>query len=199
MPAILAEVSCLSNEQEAALLAEPLYRQYIAEALRGRLRSYCGRRRRQAGDIRTARKESETHDREERDSLHVGIDLGTSRSSISASNGQRHVVESYVGWPLDMVARKVLKKPVLIGREALDNRSMLDLHRPLEQGLIKEGSEKDEAAVRELLRHLLSLAGVSRGGRDNVKRPRRRRRPRRGAAGQQAAAAQGHAGDWSTA
>ena len=72
--------------------------------------------------------------------LHVGIDLGTSRSSVSASNGQRHVVESYVGWPLDMVARKVLKKPVLVGREALDNRSMLDLHRPLEQGLIKEGS-----------------------------------------------------------
>ena len=38
--------------------------------------------------------------------LHVGIDLGTSRSSISASNGARHVVESYVGWPVDMVARK---------------------------------------------------------------------------------------------
>ena len=53
----------------------------------------------------------------ERQALHVGIDLGTSRSSISASNGQRHVVESYVGWPLDMVARKVLKKSVLIGRE----------------------------------------------------------------------------------
>jgi molecular chaperone DnaK (HSP70) len=28
------------------------------------------------------------------DVLHVGIDLGTSRSSISASNGGRHVVES---------------------------------------------------------------------------------------------------------
>jgi rod shape-determining protein MreB len=101
--------------------------------------------------------------------LHVGIDLGTSRSSISASNGQRDVVESYVGWPLDMVARKVLKKPVLVGREALDNRSMLDLHRPLEQGLIKDGSEKDEAAVRELLWHLLALAGVSRETRNGMK------------------------------
>jgi len=94
--------------------------------------------------------------------INVGIDLGTSRSSISSSNGQRHVIESYVGWPLDMVARKVLKKPVLIGRDALENRTMLDLHRPLEQGLIKEGSEKDEAAVRELLWHLLSLVGVKR-------------------------------------
>ena len=40
--------------------------------------------------------------------LQVGIDLGTSRSAISSSAGQRYVVESYVGWPLDMVARKVL-------------------------------------------------------------------------------------------
>lgn len=101
--------------------------------------------------------------------LHVGIDLGTSRSSISASNGQRHVIESYVGWPLDMVARKVLKKPVLIGRDALENRTMVDLHRPLEQGLIKEGSDKDEAAVRELLWHLLSLVGVKRESRNGVR------------------------------
>jgi len=101
--------------------------------------------------------------------LHVGIDLGTSRSSVSASNGQRHVVESYVGWPLDMVARKVLKKAVLIGSEAIQNRTMLDLHRPLEQGLIKEGSDKDEAAVRELLWHLLSLVGVDRDNRNGRK------------------------------
>jgi len=101
--------------------------------------------------------------------LHVGIDLGTSRSSVSASNGQRHVVESYVGWPLDMVARKVLKKAVLIGSEAIQNRTMLDLHRPLEQGLIKEGSDKDEAAVRELLWHLLSLVGVDRDHRNGRK------------------------------
>jgi rod shape-determining protein MreB len=67
-------------------------------------------------------------------------------------------VDSYVGWPLDMVARKVIKRPVLIGAEALENRTLLDLHRPLEQGLIKEGSEKDVAAVREILGHLIGLA-----------------------------------------
>jgi rod shape-determining protein MreB len=97
------------------------------------------------------------------DVLHVGIDLGTSRSSISASNGARHVVESYVGWPVDMVARRLVKKPVLFGREALENRPMLDLRRPLEHGLIKEGSERDEQAVQELLRHLISLAGARDG------------------------------------
>ena len=72
--------------------------------------------------------------------LFVGIDLGTSRSAISASNGQRCAVDSYVGWPVDMVARKILRRSVLVGKEALDNRSMLDLRRPLERGLLKEGS-----------------------------------------------------------
>ena len=105
------------------------------------------------------------------DTLYVGIDLGTSQSSISASNGQRHVVKSLVGWPLDMVSRKILKRDVLIGQDALDNRPMLELHRPLERGLIKEGSEKDLAAVRELLSHLLSLVGVN-GKRDNGQRVR---------------------------
>src|SRR5207249_7571836 len=88
---------------------------------------------------------------ETNDTLCIGIDLGTSRSSISASNGERHVVDSYVGWPLDMVARKLTKKTVSIGHEALENRSMLDLRRRLERGVIKVGSDKEEQAVRELL------------------------------------------------
>lgn len=103
------------------------------------------------------------------DTLCVGIDLGTSRSSISAANGERHVIDSYVGWPVDMVARKLVKKPVLVGREALDNRPMLDLRRPLERGVIKEGSERDEEAVRELLRHLISLIGVKHKAKNRPK------------------------------
>jgi len=92
--------------------------------------------------------------------LSVGIDLGTSRSAISSSNGDQFVVDSFVGWPADLVARKVLQRDLLIGREALDNRTMLELHRPLERGLLKEGSEKDVEAARELLRHLLSLVAT---------------------------------------
>jgi N-acetylmuramoyl-L-alanine amidase len=41
MPAILAEVSCLSNEEEARRLAEPEYRQQIAAALHAGIRSYA--------------------------------------------------------------------------------------------------------------------------------------------------------------
>ncbi len=91
----------------------------------------------------------------------IGIDLGTSQSAISTSTGEKHVVASYVGWPVDAVARKILKKDVLFGQEAVENRTMLDLHRPLERGLLKEGSEKDQQAIRELLGHLMDLAGVS--------------------------------------
>jgi rod shape-determining protein MreB len=103
------------------------------------------------------------------DTLCVGIDLGTSRSSISASNGERHVVDSYVGWPIDMVARKLVKKSVLVGRDALDNRPMLDLRRPLERGIMKDGSEKDQEAVQELVRHLISLAGIKQKGKNKPK------------------------------
>lgn len=103
--------------------------------------------------------------------LSVGIDLGTSQSAIATSNGGKHVVDSYVGWPVDMVARKVVKKSVMIGAEAIENRAVLDLHRPLEQGLIKEGSEKDIAAVREILGHLISVASNS-GGEDRERRVR---------------------------
>lgn len=106
---------------------------------------------------------------ETNEALCVGIDLGTSRSSISASNGERHVIDSYVGWPVDMVARKLVKKPVLIGREALENRSMLDLRRPLERGVMKEGSEKDQEAVQEIIRHLINLAGIKQKGKNRAK------------------------------
>ncbi len=40
MPAILTEVSCLSNKEEAQLLATPEYRQQIAQALFAGLRAY---------------------------------------------------------------------------------------------------------------------------------------------------------------
>jgi rod shape-determining protein MreB len=106
---------------------------------------------------------------ETNETLCVGIDLGTSRSSISASNGERHIIDSYVGWPVDMVARKLVKKPVLVGRDALDNRPMLDLRRPLERGIMKEGSEKDHEAVQELVRHLISLAGIKQKGKTKAK------------------------------
>lgn len=106
---------------------------------------------------------------QKKNEIFVGIDLGTSQSSISTSDGEHHMVESFVGWPVDMVAKKVLKQDVLVGRDALENRTMLDLHRPLERGLLKEGSDKDVQAVRELLSHLMDISGVAAAHSEGAK------------------------------
>ena len=95
--------------------------------------------------------------------LLLGIDLGTSRSSIVSMRGERKTVDSYVGWPKDAVSFKHLKKEVIYGREALDNRLALNLYRPLEHGVIKGSGEKNVAdekknleAAKLLLRHLVN-------------------------------------------
>ena len=41
MPAILAEVACLSNAEEVELLSRPLYRDHIADALARGIRGYA--------------------------------------------------------------------------------------------------------------------------------------------------------------
>ena len=89
--------------------------------------------------------------------LYVGIDLGTSRTSISTSHGARHMVLSYVGVCKDVIGHKRLGKGVLVGQAALDNRLALDLVRPLRGGVIDTSDARCIRAVRELLRHVISL------------------------------------------
>jgi len=87
--------------------------------------------------------------------VYIGIDLGTSRSAIAASNGKKDWVQSYVGWPRDFVSKKMLGKDILFGEEALEHRLSLNMSRPLEQGVIRDGTERDEEAVRELVHFLI--------------------------------------------
>lgn len=97
-------------------------------------------------------------EQKENNVLFVGIDLGTSRSAICSSNGMREWIESYAGWPKDFIAEQVVGKPVLFGAEALQHRLSLDICRPLERGIIKEGIESSERAVKEIIRYLIDLA-----------------------------------------
>lgn len=92
--------------------------------------------------------------------LRVGIDLGTSQSSISAAGGGRAVVASFVGWPVDSIAERLVGRDPLVGVEALEKRSMLDLHRPLEHGVIKRGSPREVEAIRAIVRRLLVEVGA---------------------------------------
>src|SRR6476469_9084349 len=81
--------------------------------------------------------------------LLLGIDLGTSRSSLVSMNGARTTVESYVGYAKDPVSRKYLKADVIYGKSALDNRLAVELYRPLEKGVIKFWGGKGDKAEQE--------------------------------------------------
>ena len=93
--------------------------------------------------------------------LHVGLDLGTSRTSIAASNGQRQTVLSYVGYPKDVVSRKLLQRDALFGQEAVEKRLALDFYRPLAQGVIRsEGADAEGnlRAARDLIAEVVRRA-----------------------------------------
>ena len=66
--------------------------------------------------------EAEQTSKKDHGVLYLGIDLGTSRTSVAASNGQRVTISSHVGYPKDVVSRKLLKKDVLFGEEAVQHR-----------------------------------------------------------------------------
>jgi len=100
--------------------------------------------------------------------LYLGIDLGTSRTSVTASNGLRETIPSFVGYPKDVVARKLLKKDVLFGDEAIEKRLSLDLYRPLAQGVLKFSDEKGDLAEANL-----------RAAKDLIAEIIRRAKPRR--------------------
>jgi rod shape-determining protein MreB and related proteins len=105
----------------------------------------------------------------------LGIDLGTSRSSIVSMGGVRKTVETYVGYARDPVSRKMLKADVIYGRHALDNRLAVDLVRPLEKGVLRgtrddanlsnDEMTKSLKAAKDLLRYMVDLVHP---GRDEV-------------------------------
>jgi rod shape-determining protein MreB len=98
----------------------------------------------------------------------LGIDLGTSRTSITTSTGFRQTVWSYVGYPKDHVAKKKLGgRDIIYGKEVLDNRMSLNVYRPLAGGSIKVKGVRDnpetKKAVRDLMEHIVDLAKIPKG------------------------------------
>ncbi|MBN1348044.1 rod shape-determining protein [candidate division KSB1 bacterium] len=91
------------------------------------------------------------------DVLYLGIDLGTSQTTVAASNAVCETVMSVVGLPKDIISEKLLKKDKLFGSEALRNKLSLNLYRPLEKGVIKD-TDADLEAARELLKYVINLA-----------------------------------------
>jgi rod shape-determining protein MreB len=90
--------------------------------------------------------------------LYIGMDLGTSRTAISASNGVRESMHSVVGYPKDHVARKVLGKDVLLGKEAVEKRLSLKFIKPLEKGVLKDGDADSKRAAADLIGAAIKMA-----------------------------------------
>ena len=86
------------------------------------------------------------------ETTYLGIDLGTSRTSISTSSGIRETVWSYVGYTRDHVAKKKFGgREVIYGKEAVENRMSLNLVRPLAGGSIKHRGGKDTDDMKRAL------------------------------------------------
>lgn len=90
--------------------------------------------------------------------LIIGIDLGTSRTAVMSNRGYKQITRTIVGYPKDIIGIKLLGKAQVFGDEALKNRSALTLYHPLEDGVIRDASERDYTAALELLKHVVQEA-----------------------------------------
>ena len=66
--------------------------------------------------------------------VHIGMDLGTFKTSIASSTGAREVVSSAVGRPKDQIARTLLGRDVVFGKDLVDHRLALDTTVPSREG-----------------------------------------------------------------
>ncbi|MEE9503549.1 MAG: MamK family actin-like protein [Thermodesulfobacteriota bacterium] len=92
-----------------------------------------------------------------RDQLILGIDLGTSQTAVMSDRGHQSMFMSVVGYPKDIIAVKLFEGTHIIGEDALNNQSSLDLYVPLENGTIKEAGDRDLDTARILLQHVVEL------------------------------------------
>lgn len=100
--------------------------------------------------------------------IYVGMDLGTYRTSVASSNGERGVMISAVGWPKDQIAREMLGTDVVFGEEVFRQRLALQVVRPFAGGALKYLSQSEaglsdaqasrhQDAMRLLIRNAVGL------------------------------------------
>lgn len=90
--------------------------------------------------------------------FHIGIDLGTSQSSIVTSTGKRLSTKTCVGYPKDLISQKRLNKEYLLGEDALKNRLSLNLIWPLAKGVIcddKHSKKATQLVLQDLINQTL--------------------------------------------
>lgn len=102
------------------------------------------------------------------DITYIGMDLGSFKTSVASSHGQREVLPSAVAWPRDHVARAMFGRDVVFGEDVFQQRMALKIVRPFEKGALKYldreqvGMSESEAvrhmeAAKLLVEHIVSL------------------------------------------
>ena len=110
----------------------------------------------------------------DKECVFIGMDLGTFKTSVASSAGVRDVVHSAVGWPKDHVARTLLGRDVVFGKDLIEHRLAAHIVRPFEKGALKYASASDagvakedvelhKTAVKLLVEHAVSLTRPARG------------------------------------
>jgi rod shape-determining protein MreB and related proteins len=106
--------------------------------------------------------------------LHIGMDLGTYKTSVASSIGTRDTFLSAVGWPKDQIARRMLGRDVVLGNDTIEHRLALDVVRPFEKGVLKychhqevgvaaETIERHKEAARLLCQHAIEQVRPPKG------------------------------------
>lgn len=93
----------------------------------------------------------------------VGIDLGTCRTVVVSADGKEMTIRSVVGYPKDIISRQAVGEGPLFGDDALEKRNFLELCHPLAEGVIRDASERDYQAARELIHHVVDQIRESHG------------------------------------
>jgi rod shape-determining protein MreB len=110
----------------------------------------------------------------EKDAIFIGMDLGTFKTSVTSSTGTRDAIPSSVGWPRDQIARTMLGRDVVFGKDVIDHRLALNVVRPFEKGVLKyhaadevgvpaDEMERHKEAARLLVEHAVALTRPPKG------------------------------------
>jgi rod shape-determining protein MreB len=94
----------------------------------------------------------------------IGLDFGSFKTSVVASNGRRESLRTAVGRPRDHIARALLGTDFVFGDRLAEVEMAVDIVRPFAHGALKYGAGdgvKDHdgrcEAARLVLKHVLSL------------------------------------------
>ncbi|MGL4554110.1 MAG: rod shape-determining protein [Gemmataceae bacterium] len=104
----------------------------------------------------------------------IGMDLGTFKTSVASSTGVRDVIPTAVGWPKDAVARTMLGRDLVFGKDLAEHRLALHVVRPFEKGVLKYTAAEEagvnatqvtahKKAAKLVVEHAVSLTRPPKG------------------------------------